>query len=316
MALGAVGTRFKAYWAEESVEGTAPSGDWDQFPCFALNIDAATGLQADSVLSANARRNAADPYQSVARVEGQVRVPLETVHLGWWLGMLFGPPATTGSGNYTHVFKSGGTTQPTRSIEKAFPDISRYEVASGVRANTLEIGVAPDGAAQATIGLLCLSGTHGGSSGAGTPTVTTFTRLHSTQGNIKRGGSDLAGVTASTLRFSNGLAPVPTVGSGLAIGGIDIGEATGGGSVTLRFANHTLEALARAGTATTLEVSYTIDSNTSLTLLYPRIFLEPTSAAVEGPGGISRTYNFIAADDASATSLLTVTYKNAVASYA
>lgn len=316
MALGAVGTRFKAYWKEESAEGTAPSGDWDQLPVFSLAIGAAPGLQADSILSSNARRNAADPYQSVARVEGSARVPLETVHFGWWLNMLLGDAATTGSTNYTHVFKSGGTTLPTRSIEKAFPDITRYEVASGVRANTLEVGFTPDGAGDATIGLLCLSETNGSSSSAGTPTVTTYTRFHRTQAGIQRGGSDLAGVTSGTLRFANGLVAVPTVGSALGIGGIDMGEATGGGSLTLRFASHALEALARAATATTLQVAFTIDSNTSITFYYPRIFLEPTSPPVEGPGGISRTYNFTASDDSSSSSLFTVTYKNQVSAYA
>ena len=316
MTLGAVGTAFKAYWKEESVEGTAPSGDWDQFPCFALAIGAATGLQADSVLSSNARRNAADPYRSVARVEGSARVPVETSHFGWWLQLLFGAPSTSGSTNYTHVYKSGGTSFATRSIERAFSDVTRYEVASGVRANTMEVGIGPDGAADATIGLLCLSEAHAGSSAAGTPVVTTYTRFHRTQGSIQRGGSPLAGVTGGTLRFGNGLVAVPTVGSGAGIGGVDMGEVTGGGSVTLRFADHTLEALARAGTATTLTFALTIDSNTSVTFHYPRIFLEPTAPAVDGPGGITRSYNFIAADDTSTASLLTVTYKNQVASYA
>lgn len=316
MPLGAQGARAKFYWIEEATEGTAPGGNWAQFPAFSLNIGAAPGLQADSVLSANARRNAADPYQSVARVEGAAVVPLESVHFGWWLNLLFGDPSTSGAGPYVHVFKSGGSTLVTRAIEKAFPDAGRYEVATGVRANTLEIGISPDGAAQATIGLLCLAETHAGSSAAGTPVVTTFTRFHQTQGAISYNGSALAGVTAGTFRFSNGMQPVPTVGSALGIGGIDLGECTGGGSITLRFANHTQEAAARALTAVALKQVYTISASVSLELEYPRVFLEPTSVAVEGPGGITRTYNFIAADDSSAASLFTITYENAVTAYA
>lgn len=311
-----VGAAARFYMGAETLEGTAPGGNWDQFPAFELDIDAVTGLQSDSILSSNARRNAADPYQSVARVEGRAVVPLESVHLGRWLNMLFGAPATTGSGPYTHVFKSGGSTFTTRSIEKAFPTIGRYEIASGVRANTMEISIAPDGAAQMNIGLLCLSGAHAGSSGAGTPVVTTYTRFHQTQGAISYNGSALAGVTAGTFRFSNGLAAVPTVGSGLGIGGIDLGECTGGGSITLRFQNHTQEAVARALTAVTLTQTYTISADLNLALHYARVFLEPTSAAVSGPGGITRTYNFIAADDSSDAALLKVTLENAVASYA
>jgi hypothetical protein len=316
MALGAHGSRFKAYWKEESAEGTAPSGNWDQFPCMSLAIGAAPGLQSDSVLSANARRNAADPYQTVARVEGTARVPLETVHFGWWCNMLFGDPSTTGSGPYTHVFKSGGTTLPTRSIEKAFPDITRYEVASGVRANSLSVEIGPDGAAMAEIGLLCLSEVLASSSAAGTPVVTAFSRFNRTQGVIEYDGGTLAGVTGGTLRFANGMQAVPTVGAGLGIGGVDMGEATGGGSITLRFANHTLEGYARAATPKALTWTVEIDADTFIEFHFPRMFLEPTSAPVEGPGGITRSYNFIAADDSSDASLLRVTIKNGVASYA
>jgi len=316
MPLGAVGSRAKFYWIEEVTEGTSPGGNWAQFPAFSLNLGAAPGLQSDSVLSANARRNAADPYQSVARVEGSARVPLETVHFGWWLNMLMGIPGTTGSGPYTHVFKSGGTTLPTRSVEIAYPDITRYEVMAGVRANSLECSMSPDGAATATIGLMCLTQTNGGASSAGTPVVTAFSRFHQTQGTISYGGSALAGVTAGTLRFSNGMQAVPTVGSGLGIGGIDIGEATGGGNVTLRFASHALEANARGLTRAALTFKLTLDANTDIEFHFPRVSLEPTSGAVDGPGGVTRDYAFIASDDTSDASLLRVTLKNAVASYA
>lgn len=316
MPLGAQGARFKAYWIEEVTEGTPPGGNWAQFPCFSLDIDAAPGLQADSLLSANIRRNAADPFQTVARVEGSAVVPVDTVHFGKWMNKLLGDPSTSGSGPYTHVSKSGGAALPSTSIEKAFPDITRYEVMSGVRVNSMEVGIGPDGAAQATFGLMGLANVNGGSSGAGTPVVTAFTRFHQTQGSIAYNGSALAGVTAGTLRFSNGMQAVATVGSGTGIGGIDFGEATGGGSLTLRFASHTQETAARALTAVSLTFTLTIDSDTYVEFHYPRVFLEPTSAPISGPGGITRNYNFIAADDASDLSLLRVTIKNAVASYA
>lgn len=315
MPLGAQGAAARFYWVQEVTDGVAPGGDWAQFPAFLLQVGATPGLQSDTILSANARRNAADPYQSVARVEGSARVPIDTVHFGHWLRMMLGSPTTTGTTNKTHVFKSGGNTLPSRSIEKAFTDINRYERALGVRANSMEVSIAPDGAGQATIGLMCLSETLAASSGAGTPTITTFSRFNQVQGSISRGGAALGGVTGGTIRFSNGMEAVPTVGSALGIGGIDFGECTGGGSITARFADHTLETAARAGTPASVTYTLTIDANTSVEFHYPRCMLEPTSAAVEGPTGISRTYNFIASDDATDASLLRVTYKNAVAAY-
>lgn len=315
MPLGAQGAAARFYWVQEVTEGVAPGGDWAQFPAFLLQVGATPGLQSDSILSANSRRNAADPYQSVARVEGSARVPIDTVHFGHWLRMLLGSPTTTGAANKTHVFKSGGNVLPSRSIEKAFTDINRFERALGVRANSLEVSIAPDGAAQANIGLMCLSETLAASSGAGTPTVTSFARFSQVQGSISRGGVALAGVTGGNIRFSNGMEAVPTVGSGLGIGGIDFGECTGGGSITARFADNTLEAAARAGTPASITFTLTIDANTSVEFHYPRCMLEPTSVAVEGPSGISRTYNFTASDDEADASLLRVTYKNAVAAY-
>jgi hypothetical protein len=315
MPLGAMGAPARFYWLEETTEGTAPGGNWQQFPAFSLSIGAPTGLQSDSLLSANARRNAADPYQSVARVEGSARVPLDTFHFARWLRLLMGSPTTSGSTNFTHVWKSGGNTLPSRAIEKAYPTISRFEVATGVRANTMEVEIGPDGAAVANIGLMCLAEALAGTTAAGTPVVTSFTRFHRTQGSISRAGSALAGITGGTIRYSNGMQAVPTIGSGLGIGGIDFGEVTGGGNITARFASHDLESAARALTAASITYTLTINANLSIEFHYPRCFLEPTSAAIEGPGGITRSYNFIAADDSSDASLLRVTLKNQTATH-
>lgn len=315
MPLGAQGAAARFYWMQEVTEGVAPGGNWAQFPAFQLQIGANTGLQSDSILSASARRNAADPYQSVARTEGSARVPIDTVHFGNWLRMLLGAPTTTGTTNRTHVFKSGGSSLPSRSIEKAFTDINRFERALGVYANSLEVSIAPDGAAQANIGLMCLSEALAATSGAGTPVVTPFARFHQVQGSISRGGTALGGITAGSVRYSNGMEAIPTVGSGLGIGGIGFGESTGGGSITARFVDHTLETAARAATAASITFTLTIDANTSVEFHYPRCMLEPTSVAVEGPSGVTRSYNFIASDDTTDASLLRVTYRNTVASY-
>jgi hypothetical protein len=315
MSLGAVGSRARFYWKEESVAGTAPAGDWDQFPAFSLRVGTAPSLNADSILSSGTTRDAADPYQGVARVEGQAVVPVDTVHFGKWLQWMMGDATSSGSTNFTHVFKSGAATLTTRAIEKAFLDLTRYEVAAGARANGFEIGVGPDGSAQATVPIMCLSEALAGSSAAGTPVVTAYTRFFATQGSISRAGSALAGVTAGTIRFSNGFTPVPTIGSGTGIGGIDAGESTGGGSITARFASHTLRTASIANTAASISFAYTIDANTSVTFLYPRCFLEPITTAVEGPSGITQQFNFTAAFDASEACLLKVTLKNQVAAY-
>jgi len=317
MPLGAHGSRARFYQKVEVTEGVVPTGNWDQFPAFALQISANPALNSDSILSSGTTRDAADPYTGVASVDGSMTVPVDTVHFGKHLRYMLGAASSSGSVNYTHVFKSGATPSAMASfaVEKAFLDITRYERALGVRQNGFEISISPDGSAQASIPLMCLSEVLAGSSGAGTPVITAYTRFHAPQGSISRAGSALAGVTGGTIQFSNGMSAVQTVGSGTGIGGIDYGESTGGGQITARFADHTLRQAAIDGTFSSVSFALTIDANTSITFLYSRCRLKPVGTAVDGPGGITQAFDFTASYDPTALCLLQVTLKNQVATY-
>lgn len=316
MPVGAQGSAFKLYGKVEATEGTAPTGNWDQFPCFSFGLTATQDLQQDNVLSSGTTRDAGDPLFGLIRVEGTTRVPIETVHFGRWLRLLMGSPTTTGTTNYTHTFKSGATSLPSFSFEKAFPDITRYEVVKGVRANTLQVSMTPDGAAAATIGLMGLSETTGSSSGAGTPVVTGYTRFHNVNGSISKGGSALAAVTAGEFTISNDMEMVPAIRSDYAMEGIDFGQSGASGTLTLRFKDHTLRTDANNRTSVALAYALTIDANTSVTFNFPRAFLAAQGNPIEGPRGVSQQFRFVAAWDTTAATAVSVVYKNAVASYA
>lgn len=316
MPVGAQGSAFKLYGKVEATEGTAPTGNWDQFPCFSFGLTATQDLQQDNVLSSGTTRDAGDPLYGLIRVEGTTRVPIETVHFGRWLKLLMGNPTTTGTTNYTHTFKSGATSLPSFSFEKAFPDITRYEVVKGVRANTLQVSMTPDGAAAATVGLMGLSETTGSSSGAGTPVVTSYTRFHAVNGSISKGGSALAAVTAGEFTISNDMEMVPAIRSDYAMEGIDFGQSGASGTLTLRFKDHTLRTDASNRTAVALAYALTIDANTSVTFNFPRAFLAAQGNPIEGPRGVSQQFRFVAAWDTTAATAVSVVYKNAVASYA
>ena len=316
MPVGAQGSAFKLYGKVEAVEGTAPTGNWDQFPCFSFGLTATQDLQQDNVLSSGTTRDAGDPLFGLIRVEGTTRVPIETVHFGRWLKLLMGNPTTTGTTNYTHTFKSGATSLPSFSFEKAFPDITRYEVVKGVRANTLQVSMTPDGAAAATVGLMGLSETTGSSSGAGTPVVTSYNRFHAVNGSISKGGSALAAVTAGEFTISNDMEMVPAIRSDYAMEGIDFGQSGASGTLTLRFKDHTLRTDANNRTSVALAYALTIDANTSVTFNFPRAFLAAQGNPIEGPRGVSQQFRFVAAWDTTAATAVSVVYKNAVASYA
>lgn len=315
MPVGAQGSAFKLYGKIETTEGTAPTGNWDQFPCFSMALTATQDMTQDNVLSSGTTRDAADPFYGLIKIEGSAKVPVDTVHFGRWLRLLMGNPTTTGATNYTHTFKTGATTLPSFSFEKAFPDITRYEVAKGVRANTLQVSMAPDGSSVADIGLMGLSEAIGASTGAGTPVVTAYTRFHNVNGSITKGGSPLAAVTAGEFTITNDMEMVPAIRSDFAMEGIDFGQSSASGTITLRFKDHTMRTDATNRTPVALAYALTIDSNTSVTFNFPRAFLASQGNPVEGPRGISQAFRFMAAYDGTATTAVSVVYKNTTASY-
>jgi len=316
MPVGAQGSAFKLYGKVEATEGTAPTGNWDQFPCFSFGVTASQEMSQDNVLSSGTTRDAGDPLYGLIRVEGSGRVPVDTVHFGRWLKLLLGAPVTTGATNYTHTYKAGASTLPTFSFEKAFADITRFEVAKGVRANTLKVSMAPDGAAAADIGLMGLSEATGASTGAGTPVVTAYTRFHNVNGSITKNAVALAAVTGGEFTITNDMEMVAAIRSDFAMEGIDFGQSSASGTITLRFKDHALRTDATNRTAVALAYALTIDSNTSVTFNFPRAFLASQGNPVEGPRGISQAFRFIAAYDGTATTSVSVVYKNQTASYA
>jgi hypothetical protein len=311
-----MGSQFKLRTKAETTAGTAATGNYDQVPCFAFSVAATQPLESDAVLSATSNRDGGDPNYGAVSVSGDARVPLDTVHIGRWLRLLLGAPTTTGTTDYTHVFRSGSASIPSNSFEKAFPDISRYEMLTGVRANTMAVRMAPDGAAEATFGLLGLSETASGTSGAGTPVVTSFSRFFAVQGSIKRAGSALAAVTAFEMNFTNDMEAVAAIRDDYRMEDIDLGLAGASGTVTVRFSDHDLYTAAAAGQEPAeLEALYTIDATTSLSFKFSRAFLARQGRAIEGPRGITQNFRWVAGPDTT-NGVMTVTLENAVASYA
>lgn len=316
MPVGAQGAAFKLYTKQETVEGTAPSGNYDQVPCLTFGLTPRQEMTQDAVLSTGATRSQADPVYGLVRVEGEARVPLDTIHIGRWLKLLLGAPTTTGGGaDKTHVFKDGSFSLPSNAFEKAFPDITRYEMATGIRANTMQVQIAPDGAAEATIGLMGLGETTGGSSGAGTPVITAYERFHRVNGSVARGGSALASVTGGDFTITNDMEMVAAVRNDYRMEGIDFGLSGASGNLTLRFLDHTMRADALARTAADLRYTLTLSATKEVEFRFPRTFLAAQGNPVEGPRGISQTFRFVAGYDGTTTCAVQVTLKNQTTAY-
>ena len=314
------GAGFRLYSKEESAPGTVATGNFDQLPCFTFTPAGQIDIGQDQILSANTSRDAGTPYQDgPQQVSGEARVPLDTVHIGKWLKLLLGAPTTTGAApNYTHVFKSGGSALPARSFEKAFPGVPSFYMLTGMRANTLALQSQPRGGADATFGLLGFGEADPATvSGAGTPVVTPFSRFMRNTGVVKRANAVLAGVTNATLNFSNGMSAAEALRSDRRVEDIDIAQATASGTVTLRFYDDAIQTVAKSFTASALELNWTLDANTSIAFLMAQTYFQAKGPAVQGPEAITREYSWQAGNDGTAgVSLLQVTLKNQVASYA
>jgi hypothetical protein len=274
-------------------------------------------MGSDVLLSSSALRSAADPFQNIARVTGGARVPLELVHIGRWLRLAMGAPTTTAAApNYTHVFKDGSISLPSASIERAYTDKARYHLFNGVRVNTIGVTIAPEGSADATLGLLALKETRSGASVAGTPTVTPFTRFQRTTGALRRDAVAMASVTGGSFSFNNGMEGVATVSTVPGVEGIDFGQSVAEGSVDVRYDSDTLDSLASAFTPCALDYTLTINANASIVFEFPRVFLSKAAAPVRGPMGITASHRFRAAYDTTAACLMRVTLKNQTTAYA
>jgi hypothetical protein len=316
MPVGAQGAAFRLRTKQETAEGTAETGNYDQVPCLAFGLTPQQDMQQDAVLSSGSTRDQADPIYGLVQVSGEARVPIETVHIGRWLKMLMGAPTTTNvSTDYTHIFKSGSSALPSNSFEKAFPDITRFEMAVGVRANTMAVQIAPDGSAEATIGLMGLAETNGNTTGAGTPVVTAYERFHRVNGAVARGGSPLAAVTGGDLTITNDMEMVAAIRNDFRMEGIDFGQSGAAGNLTLRFLSHTLRADALGRTPADLRYTLTISATKEIEFRFPRAFLAVNGAPIEGPRGISQSFRFAAAYDTSQACAVQVTLKNQVAAY-
>lgn len=314
--MTALGSNFRLRMRPETTPGTLATGNYDQVPCFSLDLSPRQDLQQDAVLSATTNRDSADPYYGLVRVQGQAVVPLDTVHIGRWLRLLLGAPVTTGATNFIHTYQSGSATLPYNSVEKAYTDITRFERVAGVRAGSMSVSLAPDGAAQATIGLMGLAETTAATTGAGTPVVTSFSRFFNVQGSISRAAANLGLVTSAEFEFSNNMEMVPTVRNDYRMEDIEEGLASASGTITMRFPDHAIyDAATATASPASLGIAWTIDANTSITFTFGRTFLSKDGAPIEGPRGISQRFRFIAGPHAT-TGVMQAVLRNTVTSYA
>ena len=313
-AYGWNSTLFLAY-ESNSAYGTASTTKTHYKPVrfFTSNLDSEQGLIATEVLGQG--KEATDPFLDVVRVDGDIEIPLDLNNFGYWLKAAMGDPTTSGTDKKVHIFSSSTSTIPSLTVEVGIKDAGKYFVTTGARVNTFTLNFERSGEAKSTVNLIGQSVASSDAPKNDSPSPLDFKVFSQFQGSLKKGTDLLANVTSGNLTYSNNLERVETIRSDGKVDGVDLGMTTIMGSVTLRYADEVLMAAATGQSPLKFTFTYKIDADNLFEFIVYRVFLPKPKRVIDGPGGISVTYDFHAAKDKTAAKMAQATLKNAVASY-
>ena len=215
----AYGANASLLAAFESTYGSTPVDGYWQLPFVSTSLGSEQGLIANDLIGLG--RDPSAPIRDVIKVEGDMVVPLDVRHIGLWLKALLGEPTSVGTGVVTHTFASGKPSLPSLTLETGLPDIPAWFVASGVMVNSLQVGFARSGAANATVGLIAQGEVRLTDTLDDTPATRELQRFNQFQGQILREGQTLGNVVSAQLTYANNLERIETIRSDGKIDGAD-----------------------------------------------------------------------------------------------
>ncbi|MEI8397140.1 MAG: phage tail tube protein [Rhodospirillaceae bacterium] len=310
----AIGANAQLLGKFEATYGTAPTGNYARLPFISCDLGSEQPLEANDVLGLG--RDPPEPSRGVVTAQGNVVVPVDLRDIGLWLKGLFGLPTTTGTAPaFSHVFTSGATALPSLALEVGMPDVPRYFLNTGCMVDSIKFPWATSGKANATVAVIAQGEANAATTGGGTPTSRVLRRFQQSMGVVRKDGVALGNVTGGELTYANKLSAVRTIRDDGKIDGCDLGVAACTGQISVRFADTVLLDAASSGTPVTLSLGWIIDTDKSLMIDLPAVYLPKAKNPISGPGGIEAKYNWQAAKPASGA-FVTVTLKNDIESYA
>jgi hypothetical protein len=309
----AQGARAQMALAFETVYGTAPAGGYTRMPFASTSLGAQQPLLGSELLGYG--RDPQAPVKDAVTADGDVVVPIDAEAFGFWLKAAFGEPTTSGSGPYTHEFRSGGWALPSMSIETAMPEVPRFAMYSGCVLDQLSWQMQRSGLLTATAKLVAQGEAVATTSAAGTPTQPALKRFGHFNGSITRNGAALGNVVSAEITYANNLDRIETIRSDGRIDGADPSIAALTGRVEVRFADQTLVAQALAGDPCELEFAYALPSGESLTFTAHAVYLPRPRIEIAGPQGVQAIFDWQAARDAGTGRMCTATLANDVEEY-
>jgi hypothetical protein len=309
----AQGARAQMALAFETVYGMAPAGGYTRMPFASTSLGSEQPLIASELLGYG--RDPTAPIKDAVTTDGDVVVPLDAESCGFWLKAAFGDPIATGTGPWTHEFRSGSFALPSLSIETAMPELPRYAMYSGCVLDQLSWQLQRSGLLTATAKLVAQGETVGTTSGAGTPAGPVLKRFGHFNGSITRNGTALGNVVSAEITYANNLDRIETIRSDGKIDGADPSIAALTGRVEVRFADQVLVNQAITGDPCELEFGYALPSGESFTLTVHAVYLPRPRIEIAGPQGVQATFDWQAARDAGVGWMCTATLINDVEAY-
>ena len=304
----AKGARAQMALAFETVYGTPPAGGYTKMPFASTTLGAEQPLLNTELLGYG--RDPLAPIKDAVTADGDVVVPIDAEAFGFWLKAAFGDPVTTGTGPWTHEFRSGAWTLPSLTIETGMPEVPRYAIYSGCVLDQLSWQMQRSGLLTATARLVAQGETVGTVSSAGTPAPIDLRRFGHFNGSITRNGAALGNVVSAQITYANNLDRIETIRADGRIDGADPSIAALTGSIEVRFADSTLVTQAMDGEACALDFSYALPSGESFTFTVHAVYLPRPRIEISGPQGVQATFDWQAARDSTLGRMCTATLIN------
>lgn len=309
----AQGARSQLAAAFETTYGTPPASGYTKLPFASSSLSGEQALQSSELLGYG--RDPLAPVLDALDADGDVIVPIDAEGFGFWLKAAFGAPITTGTGPYTHEFRSGNWTLPSLSIEKGMPEVPSYSMFPGCKVNALSWTMGRKGLLTATVDLIAQGEVIGAATGAGTPADISLARFNHFHGSIERNGVALANVVSASIKYDNALDRIETIRADGRIDGLDASIAAMTGEITVRFASADLLNQATSGAPCALEFAYTLPGGESLTVTVHAVYLPLPRREITGPAGVQATFAWQAALAASPARMATIVLVNDRATY-
>ena len=317
------GANLSLYEKTQGVDfKSAATGDYAACNAYSFGLKAVRPPVKDPLLGLvnNNTRDETTMADGLTSAAGPIVVPLDCSQLGTWLFLALGAASSSGApSDYSHVFTSGKTALPFKTIERGLvgPSAAQIRQFIGVMVNKFSIQASrKEGYARLSLDTLFYDEVNlGAASGAGTPSaLPARDPLAETLGVYKM-NTVIADLMECNLTFSNDLQERSELGDHR-MGGYDVGDfMLESGSIRLRYRTDTLDTAAIAGTEHAGELLYQKTSVRSLSLAMPLVRLERAAEEISNRGVIEQTFKLHARQNES-NPLLTATLKGALASYA